>query len=207
MREEDSGQAYGEWAERAYNDGDAQLAVHLLTQALSRRPDDIDLLRRRARLLVELERFAEAECDAAQGLEQVADDPDFLLYHGSALVARAEFRGALADFERLRALLPDNANLHVNCAEMALWLGDYHTAHADFAHALAIDPHNVAAHFGMARVCAMQHRCGQSREWLQRLVDLRNPAAGRLLLEIGDDSCFRWCRAHSDGGDTSQLHQ
>ncbi|MGI8685261.1 MAG: tetratricopeptide repeat protein [Acidimicrobiales bacterium] len=194
MFDEDSAQAYAERAQRAYEDGDADRALHLLTEALLRRPADPALLKRRARLLVEMERFGEAERDSVVALRLVPDDPELLLYHGSALVARADFRAALADFERLRDLLPDNANLHVNCAEMALWLGDYAAARAGFGQALALEPTNVAAHFGLARTSALQHRCGESREWLARLVALRNPAAGRLLLDIGEDSCFRWCR-------------
>ena len=185
---------YDQLAERAYRQGDTRLALHLWTQALARRPGDPTLLKQRARLLVELERFSEAEQDAGSGLRQNPDDPDLLLYHGSALVARAEFSGALADFTRLLTLLPDNANLHVNCAEMAMWLGDYPTAEAGFAAALLLDPANVAAHFGMARVQALQGHCAESRVWLRRLVGLRNPLAGRLLLELDHDPCFRRCR-------------
>ena len=199
MQDEDQAQTFAEWADRAYEDGDAHLALHLLSEALTRRPADPDYLKRRARLLVELERFGEAEQDARLGLRAAPDDPELLLYHGSALVARAEFRAALADFERLRALIPDNANLHVNCAEMALWMGEFATAEAGFAEALALDAANVAAHFGLARVCARQARCVESRAWLRRMLDLHNPAAGRLLLEIGDDACFRPCREQPAG--------
>ncbi|HUS15081.1 MAG TPA: tetratricopeptide repeat protein [Chloroflexia bacterium] len=199
MHEEDPAGRFAEQAERAYNEGDVALALHLLTQALARRPGDPILLKRRARVLVDLERFVEAERDAGAGLREAPDDPDLLLYHGSALVARAEFRAALADFQRLRALLPHNANLHVNCAEMSLWLSDFATARSDFEEALVLDPKNVAAHFGLARVAAMQHHCAESRIWLTRLLELRDPAAAPLLLEIGEDSCFAWCREQMAG--------
>jgi len=59
-----------------------------------------------------------------------------------------------------------------------------------------------SAHFGLARVCAKERRCAASREWLQRLVALRNPAAGRLLLEIADDSCFRYCREQDQAAES-----
>jgi predicted Zn-dependent protease len=194
MPEDDQVQALAERAERAYDAGDAPLALELLGRALARRPADPQFLRLRARILVEQERFAEAERDAARGLQAAPDDPELLLYHGSALVGRAAFDAALLDFAHLRDLMPENPNLHVNCAEMALWLDDYAAAEAGFTLALGLDPANVAAHFGLARVCAKGRRCAESREWLQRLVALRNPAAGRLLLEIADDSCFRYCR-------------
>ncbi len=191
---QDDARHYDELAERAYQQGDTRLALHLWTQALAQQPGDPALLKRRARLLVELERFSEAEQDAGRGLRAAPDDPDLLLYHGSALVARSEFGGALADFTRLLTLMPDNANLHVNCAEMAMWLGDHPTAAAGFEAALMLDPANIAAHFGMARVQALQGCCAESRDWLRRLVGLRSPLAGPLLLALDDDPCFRRCR-------------
>jgi Flp pilus assembly protein TadD len=194
MADRNEAEYYADLAERAENEGDPGLALYLWTQAVERRPQDPLLLKGRARLLVALERFTEAEQDAWTGLRHDPDDPELLLYHGSALVARAEFGGALADFSHLLALMPENPNLHVNCAEMSMWLGDYPTATAGFEAALMLDPGNVAAHFGLARVEALGGRCEASRGWLRRLVDLHNPAAGPLLLEMERDPCFRLCR-------------
>ena len=112
MREEDSGQAYGEWAERAYNDGDAQLAVHLLTQALSRRPDDIDLLRRRpfqwGRYMTKTEDRQFNRCDhfkVVAGLDQRLEvaRAGNIIFNGLAQHIEADALEQHPDFERAKS--------------------------------------------------------------------------------------------------------
>lgn len=133
-------------------EGRPQEALHTLTQASDRNPDNARLFAVRGSLLLEEGRIAPALADLEKSVRLDPDDAEVLTNRAQAYRRFGRMDEALEDLDRAVALQPDLLAARFNRGAMRYGLRDYSGALEDFDHCIALDPHLPGPYFNRAAV-------------------------------------------------------
>jgi tetratricopeptide (TPR) repeat protein len=151
--------------------GQVDAAVRAAQQAFVLNPDDAQTAALLARYLDDAGRAR----DSLALLEPFAGSldplPDVLMARGVALARLGRHTEALAAFEQVRRLDPDNALALVNVGTVHLMARDYARARSAFEAALAIDPGMARAHNSLGVIAAEQGHPSEAIERWRRAVE------------------------------------
>jgi hypothetical protein len=166
--------------------------IQELDRLLGQNPDAFDARFERAGLLREQGLFEEAKRDYLQLLRGTPTDFGVLNDFGALALAAGYTDAARSLFGEAVRHHPNNANGHVNLANLLFLSGEQELAHAHFATALRLDPDHIHAHRGMANllaergdaVAARWHRDKAFKDHFQTTLPYRgdNPPISVLLL-------------------------
>lgn len=129
----------------AYEAGDYKSAIALYEQALRRRPNDVGLHLKVARLFVFTGRAAAAEQRAARALQLDPSSAEAKATVCMALDWQARYSEAMATCQEAVAMNPSSSAAHAYLAEAQADTGDIRGAIASAQRALELDPRNVDA--------------------------------------------------------------
>lgn len=99
-------------------------------------------------------------------------DPDALIALGNAYMLAGRSRDAIATYERLLSVDPDNALAWENIGAAHLGAGRHADAEAALRKALALDPNLAGAHTALGVVLAATRRSGEAIESWKRAIAL-----------------------------------
>src|SRR5688572_22466336 len=103
-----------------------------------------------------------AACEALLRLDGLAPEqlatPYF--YRGRLHLAQEDWRGAIADYDRVLQLIPQEANAWYNRGTAHQALGDFARAFADYSRAIALDPVGNGYHLARGTVRYAQQDYG-----------------------------------------------
>ncbi len=105
--------------------------------------------------------------------------------YARALAADGDWPQAVAQYRRLTALCPTEAEAWTERGEAHLRMGDAHAAHECFAQATSLHPNHAPAWVGRARAHTLAQRPAEALEAAQQAVTLapNDPAARQCLAE------------------------
>lgn len=186
-----------ERAETAWRSGSSLLeAKARLDQVLAAYPDDVEALKLRARVLMQMERAGEAVQDARRAVEVAPADGEAHLVLSEA--ARLYGNRALAEQELDAAAnrITTGTDLHVRMSWNAAMLNQIDRAEALARIALAQDASNAEAYYQLARVFVQKGEPDQAAAVLERglqdsVVEPRVIRLDALLSEVQDHPALR----------------
>jgi len=112
-------------AESLWQRGERDAALNHMEQAVRLSASDPRLMRRLARMYLDLGRVAEAERETLAALEADRESAEVWALRGDCLVNRGDHVGALAAYHRALAIQPDYAEVQIQAAELYRILGRY----------------------------------------------------------------------------------
>jgi tetratricopeptide (TPR) repeat protein len=174
-------------AEAAVNDGNFRSAVALYDQLSRRRPNDVDLQVRAARLTAFLGQYPKAE-QRARRILQINDQSNNAEVRALlclALEYQQKLDAALAECQAAVTADPKNATAHAYLSEVYADKGDCASALGSAQQAAALEPQNPEA---LHKLGYYYEVCGQSYEtalsYYQRALDLA-PNMQQILMDEG----------------------
>ncbi len=112
-------------AESLWQRGERDLALKHMEQAVRLSASDPRLMRRLARMYLDLGRVAEAERQTLQALEADRESAEVWALRGDCMVNRGDHVGALAAYHRALAIQPDYPDVQIQAAELYRIMGRY----------------------------------------------------------------------------------
>ncbi len=164
--------------------------IEELDRLLEREPNAPGARFERAGLLREQGLFEDAKRDYLQLLRDTPTDFAVLNDFGTLVLAAGYSDAARSLFGEAVRHHPDNANGHVNLANLLFLSGEPEPAHAHFETALRLDPDHVHAHRGMGNLLAERgdavgarlHRDKAFRDHFQTTLPYRGDGAPIAVL-------------------------
>lgn len=133
-------------------EGRPQEALHTLTDAIGRYPDDAQLHAMRGSILLQQGRITPALQDLERALALNPDNAEVLTNRAQAYRRFERNAEARADLNRAIELNPDLIAARFNRGALRFVQGDLAGARKDFDYCIAIDPHLPAPYFNRAAV-------------------------------------------------------
>lgn len=133
-------------------EGRPQEALHTLSQASDRYPDNARVFAVRGSLLLEQGRVAPALADLEKSVRLEPNDAEALTNRAQAYRQFGRMDQALADLDRAIGLQPDLLAARFNRGAMRYGNRDFEGALEDFDHCVALDPHLPGPYFNRAAV-------------------------------------------------------
>jgi YaiO family outer membrane protein len=155
--------AYLSAARRAARGGDLECALHLYTQALSRRPGDPDALKGRAQVFAWSTRYVEAEIDERCVLARDPQDAEAALGLAAAVLRQDRFTEAEGLLREILSARPTDHGALMYLGELLLRTDRAAEAHVEYERAAAVEPEDPRARLGVARALAARGRVAQAR--------------------------------------------
>ncbi|WP_428332934.1 tetratricopeptide repeat-containing sulfotransferase family protein [Novosphingobium sp.] len=125
-------------------------ALGRVQRAVALDPDNAEYRAQDARLLILLQRDAEARVAATRAVALGSEDPLVLDTIGCVLARLGDHGAALPLFERAVAARPDTLSFRFNYASSLGFFGQAEQAGAQYEAMIARDPGNGQAHYGLA---------------------------------------------------------
>jgi tetratricopeptide (TPR) repeat protein len=135
-------------------------------------------------LLMEANRYEEAETQFARILRERPYELEALYGHGMALASLGRWDHARQRFETLLEHHSDYANAHYGMALVLRQEGDTEHAIQQFERALALNPSDALAHFELANTLAVQGKLPEAASHYAAVVKLE-PNHARALNNLG----------------------
>ncbi len=146
-------------AETAYRSGASMLeAKARVDRVLESLPEDAEALKLRARVLLRMNRSAEALKDIEEAVRLSPKDAESYLILSEAARYTSDFQRAERALEQAAALVFDDAGLHVQLSWNAEQLGLLDKAEAFARTALALDASTAAGYYQLARVFMLKNQ-------------------------------------------------
>ncbi|MDX1548512.1 MAG: tetratricopeptide repeat protein [Rhodothermales bacterium] len=146
-------------AETAWRSGASMLeAKARIDRVLTALPDDVAALKLRARVLLEMERPAEALRDARRAARLQPEDSEAHLIRCEAARLTGDLGEAGAALDAAARIAGDDPGLHVHLSWNAVLLGRLDEAEAFARIALAAEPDDAAGRYQLARVFILKEQ-------------------------------------------------
>jgi len=170
-----------------HQEGNSQLGLRYIDEAVEKRPNDVDMRFNRANLLQDLQQTDQA----IEGFRQVLTlSPEHLSAHlglGTALRAQHRFDDAAVAYQNALVQVPDSADLHYNLANVWLNLQRPVCAVDSYQHALRLRPGDGATLYNLGNALMELNRGVEALDcYRQALATLGNneEAFSTLLFRI-----------------------
>jgi tetratricopeptide (TPR) repeat protein len=156
----------------AKQQGNTQLSVDLLKQAIELDPRFTPAKANLANAYLTLNRLEEAETLSRQILEEQPDNASFHDLLGGILFKRGKFDEALSDFQRAQDLEPNRAIHAYWMGAVLSWQGNHQVALDMFEKAAKLNDADADARIGAAVMMSRLGRHPEALEMLRRCVEL-----------------------------------
>ena len=123
-----------------HRNGDLERAKALYGAVLREKPDHVGALHLSGLICLEQKRPDLAEAYLAEGVRIAPDFPPLYLSRGLALFELGRFAEAIADYDRMVAMDPQNMQAYANQGDALQALGQFEEALARYAQAISIAP-------------------------------------------------------------------
>jgi Flp pilus assembly protein TadD len=163
-----------------------EIELRRLLAAYSQDPDDLDVLIKVTRILMEKKLYQEARLYLDPYLEKVPDDPEALNYSGVIRFTAGDFQEAERLVERALSLNPDFTDAIYNSAMLYSERGDFDKARAQFEKLTGLEKDNPEVFNNLG---ALLYQNGRREEAESRFrealeIDPDNPTALRNLIDV-----------------------
>jgi tetratricopeptide (TPR) repeat protein len=139
--------------ERAIKQEKFEEAIQLLTEKISRNPNDAYAYYNRGYAKGELSDYQGAIADYTKGIEINPNDAEVYYNRGNAKINLSDYQGAIADYTKAIEINPNYAKAYNNRGKAKFALSDYQGAIADFTKAIECDNNYMTPKLNLLELC------------------------------------------------------
>ena len=169
----------------AYQSGQNESAVELMTRAVHLKSDDPNSLNNLGLALQRLKKHDEALAIYHRSLKINPDSPQAQYNCGNALLALGKYDDAIINFRRALTLDPNNINFHLNLGNALKAKGEFDEAIASYRHALAMNPRFADAWNNLGAAQAAQEQWDEAIACYRQAIDC-GADDFEILTNLGD---------------------
>jgi tetratricopeptide (TPR) repeat protein len=166
-------------------EGDLEGSVEFFGKAIEDEPEDVERRGAYAKVLYQLQRYDEAQSQAAASIELAPDNLDNRMVLYSIHVASGDLEAAKVVLQETEAISPGDVRVLQQLAFIASESGDTADAIAAYEALTEVDPQNSDGWLALGDLYAAAGELGKSEQAYQRVVELAPADAHQIFFNIG----------------------
>ena len=176
--------------------GELQLAVSMYNEALSRAPDNIELIISTVTAMYQAEEYGRADEILNQALKENLSDPRLSQLEVNSFLRQGKLSPAIGIMEEFLQKDPENTNVKLSLAFIRMSQNEFGRAEESLNQLRAQDPNSLAAAAAMVELLIRQEKKDQALELCNEIVRRHGNATaytlrGRTYVRLGKMSLAR----------------